>query len=213
MKKISLASVLLMSVVLILSSCKKEPLNNLSDEESRIYITNYDTTANFNSYKSFSVSDSVAFIQDNQLAGKSVDQFDTTVMNAVKNAMIKKGYTLVDKANNPDLGIDISKVVNTYTAVFSYPDYFGYYGDYWDPYYWGYPGYGYYSPYAIGVYNIQQGGLAIDIFDLKNAAANGNKLKAVWDGLARGEGVFNVANATGEVNALFDQSPYLGVTN
>ncbi len=31
------------------ASCNKEPVSNLSNEESRIYITDYDSTVNFTS--------------------------------------------------------------------------------------------------------------------------------------------------------------------
>jgi hypothetical protein len=116
----------------------------------------------------------------------------------------------VDRESSPDLAVTVARVYNTSTGVFSYGDYWDYYGDYWDPYYWGYPGYGYYPPaYAVGVYSITNGGLEIDLLDLKNAAANGNKITTVWSGLARGEQVFNKANAVTEVQALVQQSPYL----
>lgn len=195
------------------AGCKKDAVNNLSEDETRIYITNYDTTANFSSYKTFSVSDSVAVIQDDRLAGKEVSAFDTAVISAVKANLVQRGYQLVEKGANPDLAVNISRVYNTYTGVISYPYYWDDYYSYWDPYYWGYPGYGYYAPYATGIYSIQTGGLNIDLLDLKNASANGNKLKSVWSGLARGEGVFRVSNASSQVNALFSQSSYLKVNN
>ncbi len=122
--------------------------------------------------------------------------------------MQQRGFTLVSKTSTPDLAVDISRVYNTSTGLFSYSDYWDYYGDYWDGY-WGYPGYGYYSPYAVGVYTIQSGGLEIDLLDLKNAAAEGNKIQVVWTGLARGEGTFSTANASSEVTALFSQSANL----
>lgn len=208
-KKISLLTIGALLGITLLNSCKKDPLNNLSNDESRIYITNYDTTANFSSYATFSIADSVAVIQDNQFAGRQKNGFDSTVINAISQLMQQRGYQLVTNKESPNLAIDVSRVYNTSTGVFSYYDYWDYYGGYWDPYYWGYPGYGYYDPYAVGVYTIQTGGLEVDMLDLKNASANGNKLKAIWTGLARGEQVFNPSNAVNEVTALFQQSPYL----
>ena len=195
--------------VTLFGSCKKNPINNLTNDESRIYITNYDTAASFSSYSSFSIADSVAVIQDNQYGGKQRNGFDSLVINSVAQLMKQRGYQQVGTKDSPDLAIDISRVYSTSTGVFSYYDYWDYYGGYWDPYYWGYPGYGYYDPYAVGVYTIRSGGLEIDLLDLKNASANGNKLKAIWTGLARGEQVFNTANAANEVTALFEQSAYL----
>ena len=209
MNKISRLTIGALLGITLLNSCKKDPLNNLTNDESRIYITNYDTTASFSSYGTFSNADSVDVIQDNQFAGREKGTFDSTVINAVAQLMQQRGYQQVAVKSSPDLAINISRVYNTSTGIFSYGDYWDYYGGYWDPYYWGYPGYGYYDPYAVGVYTIQSGGLEIDMLDLKNATANGNKLKAIWTGLARGEQVFNRANAANEVTALFEQSAYL----
>ncbi|HTI12913.1 MAG TPA: DUF4136 domain-containing protein [Puia sp.] len=209
MSKITWLSGGALLAILSFSSCKKDPLNNLSNDESRIYVTNYDTTANFSSYKTFSIADSVDVIQDNQLLGKELGSFDTAVISTISQLMQQRGYQLVSRETSPDLAFNISKVISTSTGIFSYPDYWDFYGSYYDPYYWGYPGYGYYSPYAVGVYTIQTGGLEIDLLDLKNAATHGNKLTAIWTGLARGEQVFKTANASAEVGALFSQSTYL----
>jgi len=195
--------------VTLFGSCKKDPANNLTNDESRIYITNHDTTANFSSYSTFSIADSVAVIQDNQFAGRQKNGFDSLAIDAVTQLMQQRGYQKVGAKDNPNLAIDVSRIYNTSTGVFSYGDYWDYYGGYWDPYYWGYPGYGYYDPFAVGVYTIQTGALEIDLLDLKNATANGNKLKAIWTGMARGEQVFNTANVSNEVTALFEQSAYL----
>jgi len=208
-KKICLASGCAMMAILLFSSCKKDPLNNLTSEESRIYISNYDTTVSFSAFKTFSVSDSVDVIQNNQFYDRELTAFDAAAISAVSQAMQQRGYQLVSKKSSPDLALNISRVYNTSTGIFSYSDYWGYYGSYWDPYYWGYPGYGYYSPYAFGIYSIQTGGLTIDMFDLKHATANGNKLVNIWTGLARGENVFSTTVAPAEVAALFNQSPYL----
>jgi hypothetical protein len=208
-KKISGLAVCALLAIITFNSCKKDPLSNLTNEESRIYISNYDTTAKFSSYTTFSISDSVSVIQDKQFMGKELGAFDTTVINSVRLSLQQAGYQLVNKSSSPDLAVNISKVYSTTTGVFSYQDYWGYYGSYWDPYYWGDPGYGYYSPYSLGTYTIQTGGLEIDLLDLKNAALHGNKIQPVWTGLARGQKVFSPGNAAIEVAALFSQSPYL----
>jgi hypothetical protein len=190
-------------------SCKKNPLKQLSADEKRIYITHYDSTANFNNYLTFSVHDSVALIENNQSLGKELDDFDSKVILAVQLMMGQRGYQLVKKSGSPDLAVDVSKVYSSFTGIFSYPDYWDFYYSYWDPIYWGYPFYPYYAPYNIGIYTIETGALSIDLLDLKNAAANGNKIRSIWSGLAKGAGVFNSANAASDVAALFSQSAYL----
>ena len=193
--------------VLVLAGCTKEPLNQLTEEESRIYITNRDSTANFNAYTTFSVADSVAVINNNKLEKKSLTAIDAAFISAVKTQLSQRGYTLVNKDQDPDLGINVSRIYNTYTGVVSYPDYWGGYPGYWDPYYWGYPGYGYYFPVYYGVYQIREGALSIDALDLQDAGKT-NKIKGIWNGLIRGSGIFRPGNAESQVKALFDQSPY-----
>ncbi|HSC37088.1 MAG TPA: hypothetical protein VLD19_04430, partial [Chitinophagaceae bacterium] len=60
----------------------------------------------------------------------------------------------------------------------------------------------------VGVYTITDGAVAVDLVDLKDATA-GSRIKSVWSGLIRGEGIISQANASAEVQALFAQSPYL----
>jgi len=194
--------------VTILTGCAKDPLNNLTEDESRIYITNHDSTYNFTSAHTFTIADSVAVINNSQFAGKDLTSYDQQLIAAIKTVMARQGYTLVDKNSAPDLAVAVSVYSSDHTGIISYNDYGGYYGDYWDPYYWGYPGYSYYYPSYYGVYNFNETTLAIDMFDLKDAAGS-NQLKNVWSALIRGSGIFNPAKVDTQVQTLFDQSPYL----
>ncbi len=196
----------LLGVAAFFSSCSKEPLNNLTQAETQIYITDRDSTVNFASYKTYSISDSVSVIYDNH-SGKALTASDSAYIVSVKTLMQQRGYTLVSREQNPDIGIDVSRIYST-TGVISYNDYSDYYGGYYDPYYWGYSNYGYYMPYAYEVYQVTEGALSVDMLDLKNAAAN-KKIDFIWTGLVRGEGIFNPDNAGAQVKALFDQSTYL----
>lgn len=204
------------SLVLIAAfsgSCTKNPIDHLTADESRIYVTNYDSSARFNTYKTFSIVDSVAVINNDRLQTKLQTNYDTQVISAIKTALQQRGYTLVGKTAQPDLGVNVSRITNTYTGVISYPNYWSSYSSFYDPYYWGYGGYGYYAPYSYGLYQINDAGLSVDVLDLKNATANGNKIKTVWTALARGTGVFAEANIAGAVQAFFNQSPYLKASN
>lgn len=196
---------------LFMTACNKQVTDKLNSEESRIYITDYDSTKSFASYKTYSISDSVTLIQDNQSA-KQMTASDAAYVDAVKKYMSAQGYTLVDRSANPDLGVNVSRVYNTTTGIISYPDYYGGYGSYYDPYYWGYGGYGYYTPYSYGTYSITEGAVSIDILDLKNAATS-NQIEVVWTGLIRGQGLTTAASADSQIKALFDQSPYLTTSN
>lgn len=188
-------------------SCAKDPLKNLNSDESRIYITNHDSSVNFTAYKTYSISDSVAVIEGGE-STRQLNDVDQAYLDAAKKYMDMKGYQMVSKDNNPDLGVNLNHIISTSTGVISYGDYWGGYGSYWDPYYWGYPGYGYYIPYAYSIYKIKEGAISIDILDLKSASKN-DKIDVIWTGLIRGSGIFNKDVADGQVQSLFDQSPYL----
>jgi hypothetical protein len=194
---------------LLLTQCTKDPLNNLTREESRIYVTNYDTTAVFSDYKTFKIADSVANIENNQLQSKTNGALETQMIDAVRNTLTQRGFTPVSGSENADLGVTVSTITNTSTHLVDYSNYGGYYGGYWDPYYWGYSDYSYYFPSYYGLYQTDETVLSIDIIDLKHAAQNGNKLEVIWSGLIRGSGIFSASTINSQIAALFEQSPYL----
>ena len=189
------------------TGCAKDPLSNLTEEESRIYITNYDQAANFGSYRTYSISDSVAVINNGQ-ASKQQTTTDIVYVNAVKAEMNARGYRQVTANASPDLAVNVNRIYNTSTGVIRYNNYYDYYGSYWDPFYYGFGGYGYYSPYSYATYTIREGAMSIDLLDLKNAKTN-NRITVVWTGLIRGSGILNANVAASQVKALFDQSTYL----
>lgn len=207
-------AVLATAVAVAAVSCQKDPLKNLTPEESRIYITNHDSSTNFNSYRTYTITDSVAVI-DNGHATKEITASDQAYIDAVDKYMQQRGYTKVSKDQSPDLALTVNRIYHTTTGAVTYGDYYGdYYGGYWDPYDWGYSGYDYYVPYgySYSIYEITEGAISIDMLDLKDAAGT-NKISLVWNGLVRGEGIFNASNADAQVKALFDQSAYIQTSN
>ena len=203
----------IVGMIFSFTSCQKDPAKNLSSEESRIYITSHDSTVNFSSFQTFSIADSVGVIEDNKGLGKALTAFDAGVIAAVKTAMHDKGFQLVDRTASPDLGITVSRIYNNYTGIMSYPAYWDYYGSFYDPFYWGYGGYNYFNPVYYGpnyysTYQVTQGALSIDMLNLKDAKSD-NAIHPVWSAISRGRGVFGEGNIQGQVNAFFEQSPYL----
>lgn len=198
-------SVVAICVVLtILTACTKDPLNNLSDAESRIYITQRDSTVSFSRFSTFSIADSVAYINNNQVVTR-FSAVDAQFIESVKNKMQQRGFRLVARNQSPDLGITISRVYSTYQGIVEYSNY---YYDYWDPFYWGYAGSSYFFPSYYGVYQVTEGALSIDILNLKDAPTT-NQIKSVWNGFIRGSGIFNAQNVNDQVDSLFGQSAYL----
>ncbi|MBC7937454.1 MAG: DUF4136 domain-containing protein [Rhizobacter sp.] len=211
MKKVKFSFLVLAgSVALITSSCRKDVTKNLSDAESRVYITKHDSTVNFANYQTFRIADSVSVIKDGKFVTHAYNAYDSSMIAALTQEMIQRGYQLqTDDTVVPDLGINVSRIITDYTGNVSYGDYWGGYGNYWDPYYWGYRGYGYYFPYAFGTYTFREGALSVDMLDLKNPNTSTNKLNTIWTGLGRGTGIFNVSNVNEETQALFNQSTYM----
>lgn len=199
---------LLISTLVVASSCSKDPLEDLTEEESRIYITNHESAADFNSYKTYSIVDSVSLIDNGRFAGRDASSWDLQVISAIQNALNARGFTKVDRTQAPDLGINVSRIYSTSTNYVNLNDYWGYYDGFYDPFYWGYGGYNYYFPPTYGVYQSTEAALSIDMLDLKNATSS-QTIKGVWNGLIRGEGIFVSSNIPSQVQALFDQSPYL----
>src|SRR6476660_8787844 len=113
MKRMIGLAMLAMTSVALLSSCTKDPLNNLSEEESRIYITNRNNSADFGTYKTYSIPDSVHVISNNSFQGGQATTWDLQALAAVRNALESRGYVRVSRSQSPDLGINVSRLYNT----------------------------------------------------------------------------------------------------
>lgn len=197
-----------MSVVAF-TGCRKDPANALEAEERRIYITNRDEAANFGAFRTFSIADNVLVVDGNN-SRSQLTPADQAYLEAFRAAMQSRGYTQVDRAANPDIGVQASRIIRTSTGIMSVPDYFGY----WDPFYWGsgfgagFGGWGAPPLFYTTTYQVREGMLAFDLIDLRNAQAN-NNLRVIWNGLVRGAGLNSASTAASQVEQLFLQSPYL----
>lgn len=192
---------------LLFSACRKEPLNDMTEEESRIYVTNYDEEADFTAYGTFSIVDSVAVISNND-ATRELTDYDVKLLAAIRSNLIARGYAEVDKDADPDLAVNVARINTTSTSVY-YPGYWAGWPGYWDPGYWGFPGWGYYFPPYYSVFRYNERSVAIDMVDLKSPPKEEDKLTAVWNAMLRGTGVWNSANIDTMIQAVFDQSAYL----
>ena len=208
MKRMIGITMLAITGIALLSSCTKDPINNLTEEESRIYITNRNSTADFSTYKTYSIPDSVYVIDNNNFRGGQATTWDLQALASVRNALESRGYVRVARSQSPDLGVNISRMYNTTTNVVDLQNYWGGYGGYYDPFYWGYGGYGYGYPSAYALVESTEAMVSVEILDLKNAPAN-RTINVIWNGLIRGSNVFTTTAVTTGVDALFQQSPYI----
>jgi len=188
-------------------SCRKTPdFDQLSLQF--IVSTNLDKTADFGTYKTFFISDTVKYIggigDDSIIVGASADQ----MINAVKQNLTAKGYTFVSRDNNPDLGLTLTAIKDINVVVSSYPGW-------WDPY-WGYCYWYYYCypPYYgwSTIYTYTNGTVILNMYDLKNADHN-QQIQGIWNTTALGalgdDVSTNISLAVDAINQGFEQSPYI----
>ena len=196
-------------VIFTLLSCRKTPdLSQLTNKF--VVVTNRDPKANFASYDTYHISDTVSYISnapssDSIIVGASA----AALVNAVKTNMNARGYTFVAKNANPHLGLKLVAIKQVQVGVV-YPP-----GWWWG--YWGYPGYCYwgcyppYYPYPVA-YSYNVGDVLIEMFDVKNAGANHN-LTVIWGadagGVLSSTSQTNLDNAVSAINQAFVQSPYI----
>lgn len=211
MKRMLIALMLFGSSVAAFTSCTKNPLNDMSYEDSRVYITQKDSSVQFSNYSTFYIADSVAVIKGDT-SKKAFTPIDSAYIAAATKYLSAAGFTQTKDTSKADLGVVVNRIISYATGYYDYGSYWGWYGGYWDPgYYWGYPGYGYGYPGYLQPFVIRDISIEIDILDLKNAAAN-KKIKLLWMGAINGAGVANNNNtsvADSQVANLFAQSPYL----
>lgn len=206
MKRLTIAFASFLTL-LMLASCRKEPARNLTAEESWVYISSGKNGIDFSAFQTIAIPDSIILISNRQGSGNyETNALAQSMISEIKSTMQARGYSLTAKSDNPDLGISIARVDNSYTNVAAFNGWWDPYYGYWDPTFWGYPGYGW-APTQFVFYNTTQSAWAIDIIDLKNTS--GNSLKILWSGTIRGEEIFNPLAIQPIVKGLFDIAPYI----
>ncbi|ACT93979.1 DUF4136 domain-containing protein [Dyadobacter fermentans] len=198
------ASFLLLIVGLGFMSCSKDPISDLSNEESLVYITNHDKAANFSQYKTFSIVDSVLVVENNR-AGTSLDDIDRAMLQRLITNMQNMGYKYVSRTQNPDVGINVSWITNTYLNVVSQP-LSSYYGGYWGGYGYGFPSY-------YGYYQTSESSWLISMLDFKNpqTTPSGKTFNVIWDAQIRGSAIGDQALVDKMADSIFGQSEYLKI--
>jgi hypothetical protein len=199
------ASFFFLAAGMFLMSCSKDPISDLSTEESLVYITNHDKAANYKQYKTFSVVDSVLVI-DNDRAGTALQDIDRDVLNRIITNMEKLGYIYVSPKAKPDVGINVAWVTNTYLNVVSQPI-SSYYGGYWG----GFGGYGYGYPSYYSYYQTSESYWMVSMLDFKNPNTTDKTFNVIWDSQIRGAGIGDQRYVDTMIDSIFGQSGYLKI--
>lgn len=202
-----------MVIGLALVGCAREP--ELVDLVKYMVVqTDYDTEAIneeeniFNGYATFVLrEDTLGFVStysnDTILLdepGTRIDFVNAVVDSVAANAEVR-GFERVEADENPDFAIKIVVLENfSFFQTVSYPGYYsGYYG------YYG----GYYGP-IVSTYASNFVTLVVEVVDIKNYAANGNKYNVIWSAYI-GDLLTTIDRKNKilyAVNQAFEQSPY-----
>jgi hypothetical protein len=193
-----ITSILIIATILSLSSCTKDPVNDLSTEESLVYITNRDTQADYKTYKTFSVVDSVLIMENNR-TGTALTELDRDVLTRIITNMKNLGYVQVTPAQKPDIGINVAWVTNSQLNVTTMPSYWGGFG-------YGY-GYGYPSYYQY--YETSESYWKISMLDFLNPNTVDKTYRVVWDAQIRGSGIGSREFVSTMIDSIYAQSGYL----
>ena len=182
-------------------SCSKYPPSSDRLTEDLAIMTQYDVDADFNSYKTYAITNSIIKVTDKDTTYITGDNA-TAVINEIEKNMTSRGFVKPSGTDKPDLGINLVYFQNTKIYAY-YPDY----------YYWGYPyyGWGYYYPYYPVYYTSYTAGtLSIELIDLKTPGPN-NTLYLRWNAYIRGllTGTHTTQEIMNSIDQAFTQTPQL----
>lgn len=211
---VGLGLTLLTAMSTSLVSCRDQALRDLSAEDSRVYITNYDRSVNFSQFRTFSLPDSVV-VESNDRIRTSLTSVENRFVEQLAAALTSRGYQRVSIGQPADLGVAVIRVNNRYTGVTTNP-YAGYYTNYW--YGGGFGGFGFdpffpYYPNYYQFYTIRDQYWQMQIVNLRNQPSTGgsgqNQLPVVFQADIRGDNLTDTQAVDAAIQAIFAQSTYL----
>ncbi|TAF95756.1 MAG: DUF4136 domain-containing protein [Cytophagia bacterium] len=182
--------------------CSPNAIKDLTPEDSQVFITDVRSDANWSSYSTFSLADSV-FTLNNQRAGIWNDSRAPGMTNSVANNLSSRGYKRVERHQKPDLGVSIIGISNVQNDIIANPNPWGWGGGWGGG--WG-PGWGW-GP-AFSVVQSSEVYWYVEIIDLKNATP-GQTPRALWNAQIRGNGILDESLFNNMIGAIFAQSAYM----
>lgn len=205
----------LLGLVLLWTSCHKEP--SLSDLDNDFIVeTDYDSSAQFNSFTTYFIADSVLIIGGDKEPRYWVNNESSEIINTFIKNMNTRGYTRTMNKEEADLGMQVS-YISTDTYGYDYMDdpyWWWDYPGYWGPGYWG-PGWGgWYYPYPV-IYRYRTGSLLAELVDLKARVPRdtNSNLTVVWSaymtGLLSSSNQINMQLTVRAIDQAFSQTPQI----
>jgi len=198
------------ATTVLLWGCYPYPNTDIAKSDLDIVITNFQDDIDFTAYRTYVLYDSVPLIIGEDEGAGSNDPFyqngyDQEILNEIEKQMDDLGYTRIQSAQFPDLGIAATAFRILNVEITSAPGWW-----------WGYPGYGWwgggYNPgYIPGWYNsfytYQQGTIILDLEDLQKDQSD---TALVWNGVINGlvdeNSTTSSERITNAVESAFKQS-------
>lgn len=201
----------LLMAPLAFASCEKDADTDKLDNNFVVY-TNYDKNANFSSFNTYYLPDSILIIGDKKEAEYWNDENAQLIINTYATNMANRGYLRTDNKEEADLGLQVSYVKSTYFVTnYGEPQWWWGYPGYWGVPYWGDWGDWYY-PYAI-TYSYSTGSFVTELLNLDAPQGQNAQLPVLWtaymSGVLSGSTSVNVELAIEAVDQAFTQSDYL----
>ena len=198
-------------MLLVMGGCAPDSgFNSISDYD--VVVTHYDPEADYQTYTTFAVADTVAHLGNPSGGDDGISKaIDPIIIDEITAQMIRMGYTLEsDPENNtPDLFMLPGITISTWTGyVPGYPWYPGYGWGGWYPYYPWYPGY-----YPGYTYSYDTGTIIVDMVDVATLDEETGDVLVIWtggiNGVVSGSSSSNYDRVEGGIRQAFEQSPYL----
>lgn len=188
-------------------SCYPEGADKVEDYD--VAITNYDKSADFGAFTTFSIPDTIVYFSNDKETNIN-HTYDQQIVDLVIQNFTARGYREVDTTASPSFVVNISAFSNVNYAYY-YDNWYNNWGWYWGNW-WG-PGSfrPYYPWYPVSVYAYRTGSVVIDM--ISTAHRGDDRVNVVWtgiaDGLLQGSNAFILSRLNTQIDQCFAQSPYL----
>jgi hypothetical protein len=186
-----------------------------------IIVTKFDPSFDFRAPSTFAIVPTVTILSGSIIdAGNFNPAAGQEIIDRIVENMVSRGYTQTTKEALPDLGIDVTALVQFQAAAGASAGFWwGVTGYPTLPPYWGYPTGSYYAPWAYSTVAWKSGTLLIELVDLrgprlKGATADGGAVlvEEAWAGILHGTLALDAspgAQVLSAIDQAFAQSPYL----
>lgn len=197
-------AIIILSMFTLLGCGTQPQLSEIVND--MVVLTNFNEDLNYNQYATYTMPlDTVGLISNTTSDEYISDPYAKLITSTIKRNLDQTNHTIVDKGDNPDIGVnvfivnDLSVFQSVYYPNYYYPSYYGYSG------YYGYGGY-----YGIPTYSYsQQAMLVIEFVDLRNPTS-GNPASIWVANIGDLVNSFDTSTKTKEaIDQAFVQSPFL----